>query len=86
MCRDGGKKELMVWKILHILKDLHLFSVEGRLLRVDVIKCWKKFLSKYGICPEDKFVLARGSITRGHRFGITPRIFSMDCKRRSFFL
>ena len=39
------------------LKDLYLFLVEGRLLRTDVMKCWKIFHSKRGICAEDIFVL-----------------------------
>ena len=57
------------------LKDRDLFSVEGRLLRADVIKCWKLFHSKCGICPEDIFVLARSGITRGHRSKIAYEFF-----------
>ena len=45
------------------LKDLDLFSVQRRLLRTDVIKCWKIFHRKCGICPEDIFFSARSSIS-----------------------
>ena len=57
------------------VKDLDLFSVEGMLLRADVIKCWKIFRSKSEICPEDIFVFARSGITRGHRYEIAHKIF-----------
>ena len=67
------------------LKDLDLFSVERRLLRADVIKCWKTFFSKCEICPEVIFVLAHCGI-RGHRFEIIYEPFPMDSRRRSFDL
>ena len=47
------------------LKDLNFFSVEGKFLRADIIKCWKVFRSKYGICMEDIFVSARSDIFHG---------------------
>ena len=64
------------------LKDLGLFSVEGRLLRINVIKYWKIFPIKYGLWPMNTIVFARSGITRGHRFKIAHEIFSMDCRRR----
>ena len=67
-------------------KDFDLFSIEGRLLRADVIKCWKIFHSKCGICPQDIFVLARSGITHGQRFKITRTFFLMDSMLRSFAL
>ena len=73
----------MVLKILYIykkFKNLDLFSVEERLLIADVIKCWKIFHSKCGICTEDIFVLARSGITHGLRF----KIVSLFCRRRLF--
>ena len=99
MCRDDIQKDLKGLKILHILwlKYLYSFSVEGRLLTVDIIKCWKIFHSKCGMCPEDIIVLARSCITCGHltsdpplstgtrevhRFKITREIFPMDCRWR----
>ena len=80
----------MVEKNLYVysrrLKDLDLFSVEGRLLRADLIKCWKIFCSKCGICPEVIFVLARSGIIRGHRFKLDHERFSLDFRRRLFAL
>ena len=89
MCRDDGQKIIDGFENLAYsqrLKDLDLFSIEGRLLRADVIKCWKIFDSNCGICPEDIFVLARSGITRGHRFKIFHERFSLDCRRRSLAL
>ena len=60
------------------LKYSDLFSVEGRFLRADVIKCW--------VSPQVIIVLAWSGITRGHRFKIVNEYFSLDCKRRSFVL
>ena len=57
--------------------DLDLFSVEGRLLRADIIKCWKILHIQCGIYPEDIFVLARSGITRGHSFKISHEIFAL---------
>ena len=57
------------------LKDHDLFSAEGKLLRADVIKCWKVFHNKCGICPEDIF-------TRDYRFKIVYERFSLGCWRR----
>ena len=68
------------------LKDLDLFSVDGELLRADVIKCWKIFHSKCGINPEDIFVLAGSGITHGHRFRIVHERFSLYCRWRLFAL
>ena len=60
------------------LKDLDLFSVEGRLLKADVIKCCKKkFNSKCKIIPEDIFVLGWNDITRHHRFENAREIVSI---------
>ena len=81
--------KFMVLKILHIfkrLKDLDLFSVEGRLLRANVIKYWKIIHIKCGICPEDIFFLSLSSISRSHCFKIVHEIFAMDFRRRSFAL
>ena len=49
------------------LKDLDFFSVEGKLLKGDIIKYWEIFHSYSGICSEDIFVSARSDNTRGHR-------------------
>ena len=55
------------------LKYLDLYSVKGRLLRTDLIKCWKIF---HGLCPIKPSVLWDTSTerrTRGNRFKIRVR-------------
>ena len=88
MYRDDGKKIVGFENLTYSkrLKELDLFSVEGRLLSADIIKYWKISHSKCGICPEVIFVLARSSITRGHRFTIVHEIFSMDCSGSCIYL
>ena len=68
------------------VKDLDLFLVVEKLLRADVIKCWKIFHNKCGLYPEDIFILARISFTRGHSFKIVHERLSQDWKRRSLSL
>ena len=68
------------------LKDLDLFSVEGRLLGADLIKYWKIFHSKCGICSGDIIVLIWSCITRNHRLKNDHEHFSLDCRRRSLAL
>ena len=50
------------------LEILDLYSVKGRLMRADILKCWKIFHGKCGIDPEELFVPATGGTTRGHRY------------------
>ena len=68
------------------LEILDLYSVKGRLLRADIIKCWKIFHGKCGVDPDELFVLAEGGITRGHRYKVAHVYSSMECRRRSFAL
>ena len=65
---------------------LQLYSVKGRLLRADIIKCWKIFHGKCGLDPEELFVLVDGRITRGHRYKVAHVYSSIECRRRSFSL
>ena len=73
------------------LTTLTLYSVQGRLLRADMIQCWKMFQGKCAVAPSDLFSLAPQSGTRGHRFkvchvrpntDVRQRSFSMRCVRR----
>ena len=50
------------------LRSLNMYSVQGRLLRADMIQCWKVFHGKCSVSPTDVFLLAPQSGTRGHRF------------------
>ena len=68
------------------LEILDLYSVKGRLLRADIIKCWKIFHGKCGVDPEELFVLAEGGTTRGHRYKVAHVHSTMECRRRSFSL
>lgn len=66
------------------LKKLDLYSVQGRLLRADIIQYWKIFHGQSRIKPEDLFTQPLHSNTRGHRFKIhVPRV-SLDVRKRSF--
>ena len=66
------------------LKSLNLYSVQGRLLRADLIKCWKIFNNQSAIAPLDLFTLSQVSCTRGHRYKILKPHASLDCRRRFF--
>ena len=51
------------------LKTLDLYSVKGRLLRADLIKCWKIFNGMSSITPTELFSMAPArDITKGHKF------------------
>ena len=49
------------------LQILNLFSVKGRLLRADMIKCWKIFHGKSIIQPNDLWDLSINQRLRGHK-------------------
>ena len=66
------------------LRALDQFSVQGRLLRADMIHCWKIFHDKCSICPTDLFVLAPQSATRGHRYKVSHIRAQTDLRQRSF--
>ena len=67
------------------LKTLDLYSVKGRLLRADIIKCWKIFHGMSGVVPTDIFLMAplRGTI-RGHKFKIFVPQASCEARHRFF--
>ncbi len=52
------------------LKSLKLFSIYGRLLRSDMIKCWKIFHGESTISPTDLFTMPTLLHTRGHQFKV----------------
>ena len=65
------------------LKCLDLFSVQGRLLRADMILVWKIFFGDCAIAPEQIFVLNRSS-RRGHdRKLFLPRS-NLEIRKRFF--
>ena len=66
------------------LMDLDLFSVKGRLLRADLIKCWKIFHGLSPISPTDLFTLTPSIGTRGHRYKILVPYSRCDARHRFF--
>ena len=66
------------------LKALNLFSVKGRLLRADMIKCWKIFYGKSVILPHDLWELNKSSRIRGHKLKINVRRCEVDARSRFF--
>ena len=66
------------------LRALDLYSVQGRLMRADLIQCWKIFNGKSHISPTDLFQLAPQRGTRGHCYKIFLPTSCTDIRKRSF--
>ena len=67
------------------LKELNLFSIQGRLLRADLIQYWKIFHDLSCIKPDVFTQPPRsGTRTRGHRYKIQVPHVSLDMRKRSF--
>ena len=66
------------------LRALNQYSVQGRLLRADLIQYWKIFHAKCSIDPAAVFELVHSSGTRGHRFKIRHTRVQTDVRSRSF--
>ena len=66
------------------LLRLNLYSVKGRLLRADMIKCYKIFNGLSVISPSDLFTCPQSTRTRGHRYKILKPRISIESRRRFF--
>ena len=66
------------------LRTLNLYSVSGRLLRADMILCWKIFHGKCCISPNDVFIISPHDRTRGHRFKLCHVRTQTDVRKRAF--
>ena len=66
------------------LKELDLFSVKGRLLRADIIKCWKIFHGHSQVSPELLWDLGDDNRTRGHSYKIKTVRSQVDARTRFF--
>ena len=66
------------------LQALDLFSVKGRLLRADLLKCWKMFHGHCQVSPEMLWDLNVDLRTRGHRFKIKSCRGQVDARTRFF--
>jgi len=66
------------------LRRLNLYSVKGRLLRSDLILCYKIFHDLSVIKPTDLFVMAPSVGTRGHKYKVRVPQTSIDARRLFF--
>ena len=66
------------------LKAIGLYSVQGRLLRTDIIKIWKSFRSEIDVGLSDLFEMARNVGTRGHSLKLSIPVCRSEVLRRSF--
>ena len=66
------------------LTSLNLYSIKGRLLRADLIKCWKIFRGCCPIQPADLWDVATNQRTRGNMFKIKTRRCQLDTRARFF--
>ena len=63
--------------------ELGLFSIWGRLLRADLIKCWRMFHSEQDVGFSSILVQASRVATRGHQFKLSLPVCMTEL-RRSF--
>ena len=66
------------------LRRIGLFSIRGRLLRLDLIKVWKCFNSELDLGLCDLFEMARNPSTRGHRLKLAIPVCRTELRRRTF--
>ena len=66
------------------LRALNLYSVQGRLIRADLIQYWKIFNGKSCITTTDMFQVAPQSGTRGHCHKIFMPSACTDVRKRFF--
>ena len=66
------------------LKFLNLYSVQGRLLRADLLQYWKILNGRSSIVPTDIFQLSPETRTRGHRLKLFCPTVRTDVRKRFF--
>ena len=66
------------------LRSLGLFSIKGRLLRIDLIKVWKCFHMEVDLGLLGIFELARDVGTRGHTYKLSIPVCRSELGRRTF--
>ena len=76
-----GFKNLSYRERLH---KIELFSIKGRLLRADLILCWKIFHGLCAIEPRQIFTLPDHSGTRGHIYKISQPHVATDIRKRFY--
>ena len=66
------------------LRSLGLYSIYGRLLRIDMVLVWKSFHPQVDVGLTNVFELANDVGTRGHRFKLSTPICHTEVGRRTF--
>ena len=66
------------------LKRVKLYSVYGRLLRVDLIKVWKSFHCEVDVGLSSLFQRSVVTVTRGHSFKLVVAQSRTETRRRFF--
>ena len=64
------------------LQTLELFSIRGRLLRAELIKCWKAFQCSGDVNLISIFSLVAEVGTRGHHLKLSVPAFATELRRR----
>ena len=62
------------------LQKIGLYSIKGRLLRIDLIQIWKAFHSDVDIGLSDIFEYVRNTRTRGHAYKLYIPLCRKDVK------
>ena len=68
------------------LKSLKLYSIQGRLLRADLILYWRILTCRTSVPPEVMFQMAPDHGTRGHPLKLVVPRCNTDLRKRSFSL
>ena len=66
------------------LREIGLFSVAGRFLRVDLVKVWKAFHSPIEVGLSSLFEMAQYAGTRGHPYKLAIPRCRTEIRRRFF--
>ena len=66
------------------LLQLKLYSVQGRLLRADLVKVWKAFNSELDVGLSEIFERRLHAATRGHRYKLSVPRCRTELRRRFF--
>ena len=66
------------------LRQLKLYSVQGRLLRADLIQYWRILHGKSSIAAVEFFTLSHNIGTRGHSLKLLVLRASTEVRKRSF--
>ena len=66
------------------LRSLNLYSVQGRLVRANLLQCWKMFHGKSCISPDELFDRPPHDRTRGHCYIIFSTFTHTDIRKRFF--